>query len=90
MVIKKVADVSPIFKKDESQKSKNYRLVSVLPVVSQVFERPLHKQMALHVEEYLPPYLRGYRKVFSTQQALLSLLERWKNVSEKRDMVEQH
>ena len=90
MVIKKAADVSPIFKKDDSQKSKNYRLVSVLPVVSQVFERLLHKQMSLHVEEYLSPYLHGYRKGFSTQQALLSLLERWKNVSEKRDMVEQH
>ena len=40
--------------------------------------------MSLHVEEYLSPYLCGYRKGFSTQQALLSLLERWKNVSGKK------
>ena len=76
----KVADVSLIFKKNDPQKSKNYRPVSVLPVVSRVFERLLHKQMSLHVEEYLSPYLCGYRKGFSTQQVLLSLLERWKNV----------
>ena len=80
----KVADVSPIFKKVDPQKSKNYRPVSVLPVVSKVFERLLYKQMSLHVEEYLSPYLCGYRKGFSTQQALLSLLERWKNVLDKK------
>ena len=72
----KVADVSPIFKKDGPQKSKNYRTVSVLSVVSKVFERLLHIQVSLHVEEYLSPYLCGYRKGFSTQKALLSLLER--------------
>ena len=66
----KVADVSPT--KDDSQISKNYRPVSVLPVVSKVFERLLHKQISLH-EEYLSPYMCGYRKVFSTQTALLYL-----------------
>ena len=80
----KVADVSPIFEKDDPQKSKNYRPVSVLPVVSKAFERLLYKQMSLRVEEYLSPYLCGYRKGFSTQQALLSLLERWKNVLDKK------
>ena len=40
--------------------------------------------MSFHVEEYLSPYLCGYRKEFSTQQALLSLLERWKNVLDKK------
>ena len=80
----KVADASPIFKKYDPQKSNNYRPVSVLPIVSKVFERLLHKQMSLHVEEHLSPYLCGYRKGFSTQQALLSLLERWKNVLDKK------
>ena len=40
--------------------------------------------MSLRVEEYLSPYLGGYRKGFSTQQALSSLLERWKDVSDKK------
>ena len=80
----KVVNVSPIFKKDDPQKSKNYRPTSVLPVASKVFERLLHKQLGLYVEEYLSPYLCGYRKGFSTQQGLLSLLERWKNVLDKK------
>ena len=40
--------------------------------------------MSLHVEEYLSPYLCGYRKEFSTQQGLMSLLERWKNLLRKK------
>ena len=58
----KVADVSPIFKRDDPQKSDSDRPISVLPVVSKVFERFLHKQMSFYVEEYLSPYLCGYRK----------------------------
>ena len=43
--------------------------------------------MSFHVEEYLSPYLCGYRKGFSTQQALLSLLDRWKKVLDKKGYV---
>ena len=34
----KIADVSPAFKKDDPLKTKNYRPVSVLPVVSRELE----------------------------------------------------
>ena len=81
----KLADVGSIFKKDDLKKSKNYRPVRVLPVISKVFERLLHKQMSFHVEEHLSPYLCGYWTGFSTQQALLSLLERRKKVSDKKE-----
>ena len=40
--------------------------------------------MSLHVEEYMSPHLCDYRKGSSTQQALLSLLERWKKVLDKK------
>ena len=42
----KKADVKPIFKKDDPTKAKNYRPVSVLQVVSKVFERIMHKQIS--------------------------------------------
>lgn len=41
----KVADVIPIFKMDDLLKEKNYTSVSLLQVVSKIFERFLHKQM---------------------------------------------
>ena len=56
----------------------------MLPVVSKIFERIMHKQMSLHVDNFLSPYLRGYRKGFSTQEALPSLIEKWKNILDKK------
>ena len=71
----KVGDVSYVFKNDGPLKTKNYRSVSVLPAVSKIFERLFHKQMSLHVDHFLSPCLRGYRKGFTRQQPLISPLE---------------
>ena len=55
--------------------------MSVLPTVSKVFQRIMHRQISIFVEKILSPYMCGYRKGFSTQQALLSLIETWKKVT---------
>ena len=39
----KFADVTPVFKKADASLLKNYRLVSVLPVVSKIYERIMQK-----------------------------------------------
>ena len=41
----KLADISPIFKKEDSFKKENYRPVSILPHLSKVFERILYKKI---------------------------------------------
>ena len=38
-----IADVSPVFKKDYPLKTKNYRPVSLLPVVSKILKKTLAK-----------------------------------------------
>ena len=65
------ASLTVIYKKNDPNKSKNYRPVSVLPVVSKVFEKIMHDEISQYINSFLPPYLCGYRKGFSTQQALL-------------------
>ena len=40
--------------------------------------------MSLPVDNFLSSYLCGYRKGFSTPQALLSLIEKWKNILDKK------
>ena len=80
----KLADVTTIYKKDDPNKSKNYRPVSVLPVVSKVFEKIMHDQISQYINSFLTPYLCGYRKGFNTQQALLSLIEKWKFVLDSK------
>ena len=83
----KRADVTPIFKKSDSTATKNYRPVSVLPSVSKVFERLMQKQILNYIEQYLSPFLCGYRKGYSTQTALISLLEKWKYTLDNKNFA---
>ena len=80
----KLADVSPIFKKKDKTFVGNYRPVSVLPTVPKIFGRIMQKQVSDYIGKFLSPFLCGYRKGFSTQYALLTLIERWKFCLDKQ------
>ena len=80
----KNADVTPVFKKGNSTSVENYRPVSVLPVVSKIYERIIQNQINQYAERFLSPYLCGYRKGYNAQYALVSLIERWKKAVDKK------
>ena len=75
----KKAEIKPIFKKLERYSVKNYRPISILPVVSKVFERIMQKQTNEYVGKYLSRYLCGYRKGYNAQYALTLMVEKWKH-----------
>ena len=58
--------------------------MSVLPTVSKIFERIMQKQISDYIGKFLSPFLCGYRKGFSTQYALLTLVESWKFFLDKQ------
>ena len=70
----KLAHVTPVFKKEDASLLKNYRPVSVLPVVSKIYERIMQKQILEYIDKHLSPHLCGYRKGYSTQTALISII----------------
>ena len=72
----KLADITPLHKKLETINKENYRPVSLLPVVSKLFERLMQTQMISYIEKFLSPYLCGYRKGFNSQYALLAMVEK--------------
>ena len=80
----KLADITPVFKKNNPLEKENYRPVSVLPVVSKIFERIMQKQVTLFTEKLLSPYLCGYKKGVSTQQVLISLIKGWKKTLDQK------
>ena len=41
----KIADITPIFKKDDPLDKTSYRPISILPTVSRIFERILFSQL---------------------------------------------
>ena len=49
----KLAEISPLHKKDDKTDKKNYRPLSVLPVVSEIFERIMHTQMVYFINTKL-------------------------------------
>ena len=53
----KLADVTQILKKEDPSRAKNYRPVSVLPSVSKIFERILHRQVSSSVDKFLSTFI---------------------------------
>ena len=51
-----------VFKKLGPLEKENYRPASVLPNVSQVFERIIYKQINTYMEDKLSNYVTGFRK----------------------------
>ena len=83
----KCADVTPIHKEKETTIKKNYRPVSLLPVLSKLYERKMYDSISLHIEQYLSPYLFGYRKGHSTEQCLLAMIEMWRKALDNRKVA---
>ena len=73
---------TPFFKKDDPYDEKNYRPVSVLLAISKIYEKLMQRQINDYIANYLSPYFCGYRKGYNTQQALVSLIEKWKKILE--------
>ena len=44
----------------------------------------MQKQIHNYITNFLSPYLCGYRKVYNTQQALVSLIEKWKKILDNK------
>ena len=56
----------------------NYRPVSVLPVLSKIFETAIESQLSEHFQKFFDPYLAAFRSGYSCQSTLLRILEDWK------------
>ena len=55
----KYANINPVHKKDDYTDKNNYRPVSLLPVVSKVFEGLMHNDISLFMDKYLSNRLWG-------------------------------
>ena len=74
----KIANVLPLYKADDDMLFKNYRPVSVLSVLSKVFERIMYNCLISFLEsnKILFKNQFGFRKQHSTYMALVLLLDK--------------
>ena len=74
----KIAKVTPIFKKGNNNLITNYRPISVLPVISKIFETVICDQLSDYflTNNLLCAQQYGFKKNSSTELAALELLDR--------------
>ena len=72
----KMGEVLSMFKNEDPFNKKNYRPITVLPAVSKLYERIIQDQIIPFMEPVMSMYLCGFRKGYSTQHALMRLIEK--------------
>ena len=74
----KIAKLKPLYKKGSKTDPKNYRPVSLLPLVSKIIEKVIHNQteIFLNKNKILYKYQSGFRKSFSTNSCLTLLTDK--------------
>ena len=74
----KIANVIPLYKKDDSMVFSNYRPVSLLCSLSKVFEKIMYNRLLAFLEKYkiIYRYQFGFRKYHSTYLAVMALIDR--------------
>ena len=80
-----IADVCPIFKKGDKDKCGNYRPISLLSNLSKLYERCMHTRLYdfLAKSDTFYEFQFGFRKQYSTNHALLSIVEEIKESLDK-------
>ena len=79
----KMAQVTPLFKKNDPLEITNYRPVSILPIISKIFEKVLAEQLSEYFKDHFHSNLCAFRKHHGCQTTLLRLLEDWKESLDK-------
>ena len=76
----KIAKIIPIFKKDDRTVFKNYRPISLLPIISKVIENVISDQLNEFFVRHklLFDHQYGFRSGHSTEHAALELTDRIK------------
>ena len=74
----KKVDIVPIHKKKSKFDIENYRPVSILPVLSKIFERCMSDQMYSYLNQIRSKHQCGFRQGHRTQRSLLLIVEKLK------------
>ena len=85
----KEARVFPIHKGGPSEDQSNYRPISILPIVSKVFEKHVTKHLFAYLNKYklLHEAQSGFRKHHSCQTALIKLINDWLSHIDRGNIV---
>ena len=84
----KLANVTPVHKKEDKGKVNNYRPVSLLSVVSKVLERLIHNKVYPAILPLLNDAHHGFRSKRSTGTQMVDVLHQWGEALDKGKQVD--
>ena len=83
----KMGQVTPLFKKNDELSKENYRPVTVLPALDNVFEKLLASQLDQVYTKLLSNYISAYRRHYGCETSLMRLTEDWKRSLDSKQIV---
>ena len=83
----KRGQVTPLFKKDDELNKANYRPVTVLPALNNVYERILAAQLNDFYCSILSDFISSYRKFHSCETSLFRMTEEWRSMRDDGQLV---
>ena len=84
----KLAKIIPIYKSEDRKKCENYRPISILPVISKVFESEIFNQLYDYLNEntLLSDRQCGFRPKYGTNAALIEMCHLWLSHIDKGEL----
>ena len=76
----KEVDIVIVLKKKSKFSKENYRPISIIPNISQVYERCLYDQISDFFEDVFSKYQCRFRKGYSAPHCLLVMMKKWKQI----------
>ena len=74
----KFANLTPVFNQETRNLKDNYRPISILPIISKVFEKLICRQLSNDFNNTFSKFQCGFRKGFNAQHCLLLMIDKWK------------
>lgn len=85
----KISKTIPLYKNNDPKSKTNYRPVSLLPIISKIYEKAAYNRLVLYLEEnqVLDDIQHGFRKNKSTITAAVTFIESIINSIDKNEVV---
>ena len=82
-----MGQVTPLFKEDDESNKANYRPLTVLPMLNNIYERLLAAQLGEFYSAILSGCISSSKKFYSCETALLRLTDDWRRIRDRRELV---